>query len=460
VIKIIILILGAVGFCYSLVRKPEYIAVLLFTIVLAQIEITFIRPIITLALFGRIIIDKKTQARYPAFMSLPYVKLLIVFLTYGLFISLSQDLFSYDLLKGAIDSVMLSYCVYHFYFKSQGADQLKTALIISGLICFADLAYTYVVFGSFPIHRLYNLFIGLSDEAGDDDIFSGQNWNFFGQICGMCFVFVFRDYVRNRSANKLALVVMPLMLIGVILSTSRSSIMALLLVSVLIVLNGINYNDQKRRLAKIGVFIAGAGFIGFLLFATVGRYVNLDTKFIDEVSFRLTQEPIAILKRAMGQSYNINNLGAMDWREESAENAYAAYMNMDFKDQLFGIGVYGFEKRDLGHGLNAHNATLLLLIEYGILGFAMFFIIIGGVVIQSIRYKNFSPSMMVIIFIMIFGLGQNREWFSWTMFLFVYCVVAEVQLIRLRKKAHQITISQKKPLIIWEAGYDQNSQDK
>ena len=160
----------------------------------------------------------------------------------------------------------------------------------------------------------------------------------------------------------------------------------------------------------------------------------------------------------MGQSYNVNNLGAMDWREESAENAYNAYMNLDFREQFFGIGTYGFEKRNFGHGFNAHNATLLLLIEYGILGFTLFFVIIGGVIAQSILNKNFSPSLMVIIFIMLFGLGQNREWFSWTMFLFVYCVVAEVQLIKLKKRVHQIAISRKNPVIIWETGYDNANQ--
>jgi hypothetical protein len=430
--KFILLILGGSGFIYALIKKPEIIAVLLFTIVMAQINVSFLRPVITLALFGRIIVDKKTQATYPSFLGLPYVKLLLVFLLYGLFVSLSQDMLNYDLVKGAVDTVMLSYCVYHFYFKSQGNDQLKYALILSGLICFADLAYTYVVFGSFPIHRLYYLVTGITEELGDDDIFSGTNWNFFGQICGMCFVFVFRDYIRNRSANKISLLILPLMLLGVFMSTSRSAIMALLILSILIVLNGINYNEQKKRLSKIAVFIAGAGMIAFLLFAVLGKYINLDSKFIDEVTSRLTEEPIAILKKATGQSYNINNLGSMDWREESAENAYAAYLNEDFSEQLFGIGTYGFEKRNMGHGFNAHNATLLLLIEEGVIGFLLFFLLVGGITLQSLLNRNFSPSLMVILFIIIYGLGQNREWTSWTMFLFIFSVAAEVQFRRIR----------------------------
>jgi hypothetical protein len=143
---------------------------------------------------------------------------------------------------------------------------------------------------------------------------------------------------------------------------------------------------------------------------------------------------VAIIKKAMGQSYNVNNLGSMDWREESAENAYIAYMNMDLKEQLFGIGNGGFEKRNLGHGYNAHNATLLLLIENGIFGFLIYFMIVGGAIVQSVLWKNFSPSLAVVIFILVYGLGQNREWTSLATFLFVICMVTEVEFLRFERK--------------------------
>jgi hypothetical protein len=109
------------------------------------------------------------------------------------------------------------------------------------------------------------------------------------------------------------------MFLGVLMSTSRSSILALLIVSILIILNGINYKEQKRRIAKIGSFSVGAVIIGFLLYATFGKYVNLDSKFVDEIISRMAQEPVAVLNRALGQSYDIHNLGSMDWREESSE---------------------------------------------------------------------------------------------------------------------------------------------
>ena len=414
----------------------------LVTLIIAQINVFSLRPILTLALFGRIIIDKQTQARYTPYLRLPFVKLMVCFLVYGIFVALAQDMYKYDLLKGGIDTVILTYCVYHFYFKSGNADQLKMAMLISGFICFADLAYTYVVFGSFPVQRVYFMLAGNAGSITEDDLDATTNWNFFGQTCGMCFVYVLSDYIKNKSSSKWILWLLPLMFLGVLMSTSRSALLSMLLFSVLIVLNGINFKEQKKRIYKVGRFSVAAVVLGLLLFGILGKYLSLDTKFIDEIVNRLSQEPIAIMKKAMGQSYNIQDLGSMDWREQSAENAYNAYMNMDFKEQLFGIGSRGFEARDLGKGFNAHNAMLLLLIENGIIGFSIFMLMYLGTIIRSILRKNFSPALAVICFTLVYGLGQNREWSSWTSYLFIYCVVAELEFQRINRVSRQQDLMQ------------------
>ena len=424
---------------FALIRKPEVIAVILFTLIIARINFDLkglplnLRAIMSLALFVRILTDKSTKKNYPSFGSVPNIKILIFFLIYIIFVSFSQDLFTVDLLKESINTLLTTFCVYYFYFKSQSAIQLKSALIAAGLICFADLAYTYIVFGTFPVHRIYFLFTGLDANLSDEEMDLLTNWNFFGQICGMCFVYCLSDYIRDRNANKFTLWVMPFMFMGVLMSTSRSSILGLLIVSILIILNGINYQEQKKKIAKIGSFSLGAVVVGFLLYATFGKYLNLDSKFVDEIISRMAQEPIAVLNRAMGQSYDIHNLGSMDWREESSENAYTAYMNMNFREQLFGIGSGGFEARNYGHGYNAHNAILLLLIENGMLGFSIYLLLVGGTIVQCIVNKNFSPSLAAVVFVLIYGLGQNREWTSITTLLFVTGMAAELRLLRFNK---------------------------
>jgi hypothetical protein len=447
-LSIIFLIAGGLFFGYALIYKPEIIAIVLFTIIIAEINVYNLRPILTLALFVRILIDRSKKFRYPTFIFQSEVKMLVIFVIYRILVALWQNLFSYDFFKGDLDTIILTFCVYYYYFRLQNANLLKTAMIISGLICFGDLAYTYIVFGSFPIHRLYYEIGGIAQHLTEEDLDVMANWNFFGQICGMAFVYILSDFVKNKTVNKILIWLLPVMLLGVIMSTSRSAILALLLISILIILNGVNYREQKRRLAKIGAIGFGSAFVVVLLLSTVGKYINLETRFIDDITSRLTEEPIAIMKKAMGQSYNIQNLGSMDWREESAENAYAAYMNLPLTEQVFGIGVGGFEVRNIGHGFNAHNALLLLLIENGIIGAVIYFMIVIGTIIQSLLKKNFSPSLAVVCFILIYGLGQNRQWTGWTAFLFIYCLVAEVEFISWKRKNHQNTLADGHPRTI------------
>ncbi len=436
--KLIFLIAGGGGFVFALIRRPEIIAIILFTLVIAGIDVYYLRPVLTLALFGRVIVDKHTMAKFSSYLGLPYVKLLIVFLVYGIFVSLSQDLFTYDLFKGDLDTIMLTYFVYYFYFKNGNANHVKAAMIAAALICFADLAYTYIVFGSFPMHRIYSLFTGSGETVDYQTAFAGINWNFFGQICGMGFIYLLCDYIKSRKSNKLSIWLLPVMLLGVLMSTSRSAILGLLVITILIILNSINFREQKKRVAKIGMLGIGAIMLSMLLFATVGKYLNLDSGFIDGIVSRLSDEPIAMVKKALGQPYNIHNLGSMDWREESAENAYSAYMNMDLKEQMFGIGYLGFETRNIGHGFDAHNATLLLLIEDGLVGFTIYFILIGGLIFQSIVVKNYSPSLFVLGFIIIYGLAQNREWIGWTTFIFVGCILTEIEYLRFERKNQRL----------------------
>ncbi len=437
--KFIVLIAVAVGFIYALIYKPEVVAAILFTFVIAGVNFDLqslplnTRAILSLTLLARIIVDKTTDIKFSSFLGIPNTKLLVVFLLYVIIISMSQDLLTVDLIKEIISSFLTTYFVFYFYLKNGNANHLKAGVIAAALIGFADLAYTYIVFGSFPIHRIFEQFTG-TDDTVYDDILAGPNWNFFGQIIGMGFVYVLCDIVKNKAQRKYTTWLLPVFLLGVIMSTSRSSILGLLVVTLLIILNSINYQDQKRKLAKIGTFFVGSAVIAMLLFASVSKYINLDSKFLDEVISRLSDEPVAILKRAMGQPYNIQSLGSMDWREESSENAYAAFLNLPVREQLFGIGYGGFEKRSLGHGYNAHNATLLLLIENGFVGFFIYFLLIVGLIVQCINKKNYSPSLAVIIFILIYGLGQNREWTSVTTYIFVVCVIAELKVLSLKRQ--------------------------
>jgi hypothetical protein len=119
-LNLIFLLAGAVIFIFLLIRKPEIIAVILFTLVIARINFDLkglplnLRAIMSLALFGRIISDKSTQGKYPLFLNVPAVKILIFFLVYIIFCIILQDLFTIDLLKESVSTLLTTFCVYYF----------------------------------------------------------------------------------------------------------------------------------------------------------------------------------------------------------------------------------------------------------------------------------------------------------------------------------------------------------
>lgn len=436
---ILILLFGAAAFFYLLVYKQEIFASVLFTLIIADVNIDIpgsplnSRALMTLALFARIMLDRDHRNSYPAFISRPSVIFFLLYMGLTLLISYAYDLYTFDLLKVVISTVLATYCVYHFYFKVGNTFVLKAAIIASGLICFADLAYTYGVFGSFPVRRLSNLITGKEIEVDPNNILvSDSNHNFFGQICGMAFVFVFADIIKNPRAHKWEILLIPAMLLGVVMSTSRSALMSLIVVAVFIGFTSFRYQEQRKKVIRISVFMTGAALTAMLLFSTIAMSLNLDSKFVDELVNRLAEEPIAIIQKAMGQSYNVQNLGSMDWRKEAAAEAYTNYTKLELTEQVFGIGEGGYIQRNLGHGLNTHNGVLLILIQYGMFGFLVYLLLVGAALVPAFLRKNVTASFGVILFMLLYGIGQNQEMTSVTTMLFVVHLVAENELFAIK----------------------------
>ena len=440
---IILLALASLMFIWALLVKPEWVAILLFTLSIANMNIDInglpmnLRAIITLALFGRVVTLRQSKIKYPAFITTTPGILFLVYIGYTVMISLGEDLLTFELIKQTISTLICTYCAYYFFMIKGKADILKTAVILAGIICFADLAYTYIRFGSFPVQRIYLQLMGIEPEDIEDEGFfiSTVNHNFFGQICASAFIFILTDLIKNKKTNWYTMILMPIMFLGVLMSTSRSALMALIVVAVLLVFNGLRNREYRRKVYRMGTFALSAIVVGILLFTTLGMYFKLDSQFVEEVVFRLTEEPMAIIQKALGMNYNVQNLGSMDWREESAANAYEAYMRLNFREQITGIGQGGFLARRLSGGLNPHNGILLILIESGMIGLFLYAVLIFMVIRKSLQLKNFSPSLAVVIFTLIYGIGQNGELTSLTTFLFVATVIGEIELINEEKFA-------------------------
>jgi oligosaccharide repeat unit polymerase len=440
VILLLLSILAA-GFAYLLFYKPEWIAVALFTMIISSYNLQMqgmpmnLRAIISFALLLRIMADNKTHRQYITFFGLTSTLLLLGYLAYTCLVNYWQDLFTAETLKQRISAFIGVYCAFHFYYFKKNADLLKYALILSGFLCFLDLAYTYLFFGTFPVRRVLE-FLTVSEvvDYGHEGFYNGANHNFFGQITGMTFLLLITEAIKKHPVIRKLLFLAPLMLLSVALSTSRSSIFAVIIGIIYCFYLLYKTPEQRKMIMRMTIWSGGSLALIFLLFFTLRSFFHLEGNFADELMLRLVDEPTAMLKKSLGQSYDIQNLSSMDWREEASANAYASYSKLNIDEQLFGIGQDGFILRNLGNGLNPHNGIMIILIEYGLVGFLMYLILFLLIVGEMRRVRNSSSALfMVILFVVIYGLPQNNELTSTTLLLFMFSLVAENRDILQRK---------------------------
>ena len=232
---LLLLSIVAAGFAYLLFYRPEWIAVALFTMIISSYNLQMqgmpmnLRAIISFALLLRIMADGRTHRYYATFFGLTSTLLLLGYLAYTCVVNYWQDLFTAEILKQRISAFIGVYCAFHFYYFKKNADLLKYALILSGFLCFMDLAYTYLYFGTFPVHRVLE-FLTVSEvvDYGQESLYNGTNHNFFGQITGMTFILLITEAIKKHPVIRKLLFLAPLMLLSVALSTSRSSIIAVI----------------------------------------------------------------------------------------------------------------------------------------------------------------------------------------------------------------------------------------
>jgi O-Antigen ligase len=440
---LLLLIAGGI-FLYLLIYKPEIIAVLFFTITIADINAEVpglplnARAVIGLALLVRALIPEK-GLKYPSFFS-TNAKYIIFFLVYGVMITIAYDLVDLNFIKTYALTAVSAYCGYYYFCKKGDFTYLKLSVILAGIICFADLTYSYAVIGHFPVQRIYLALLKVPVLYTDNgDIVEIINHNFYGLICGISFVLLINEYINKRNSGKYILILLPLMFLGVLMSTSRSSLLGIIGISIFLIGWQLRSKQSSRKALKLITLAVSILFLSLFLFATVQQVFDLKSEFMENITQRLVDEPVAVFYKHMGFNYNAQSLDALEWRGEASSDAYEAYLNLKPVEQVFGIGFWGFVVRNLGrNNLPPHNGMLLLLIENGLVGLFLYFLLVFSIIRDSLKkQKNISPLITILIFIIIYCIGQNGELTSSITFLFVVSLIAENKYIDLNRAASQ-----------------------
>jgi hypothetical protein len=425
-VKYIILIAGAGWFIYGLLKKPEWIAVLLFTSVIADINFDLpglplnFRAFVSLALFVKVMSDSAPLPG-PSYLSTSYSKYMIAFVIYVLAITFTNDLLTSGIVKEYVLALLCSYLGYYFYMKEGGYKIFRLSIIIAGFSCLGDLAWTYVNGGGLWIQRIYFSFT---------PSFAIFNHNFFGYICAVAFVFLLSDYLTESNNNKSNLIMMPIMFLGVLLSTSRSALLILIIVSVVLIAKGLSSSSNSKKAYKLVVVTVSCLVLSIFLFQILSTVFSVNSEFMEQITGRLIDEPVAIFNRAMGNDFKAESLDSMDWRAEASEIAYHTFVDiLEPSEQLFGIGHEGFMARSYGYmGIyDAHNGVLLMFIEFGIIGSLIYLAMLLSFVSKYWSLKLFSPLLVCLIFIMLYITSHNRELTSFFVFLITGTMAAELQ---------------------------------
>lgn len=409
-----------------LIKKPEWLLLLFFTLTISAINFDLplgnirYRPLLAILLVARSFFTPGLDTF--RMLGNTGMKWIFLFFLYIIMLSWGNDTLKPDIFRLIMLSVITAYLGCYAYTIRQNTAILETAILLSGMICFSDLLYTYKIIGNFPVQRLYYLFFpnsSILEEIND------TNHNFYGFICGIGFILLFSRFIwdGDRWSNYLFLL-LPLLFLGVLMSTSRSTIFGLIIASSIILYigsrNPILSGKVYTTLGIMGVIIVGILF----LFLSLSSFLDLDYSFISNITYRLVEEPVAVIRKYMGLSYNVQNLDAMDWRKESASIAWEAYLRFPIRDQLMGVGIGGYLQRNLGqNGLNPHNGLLYILVESGLIGFIMYLYIFIQAIFSGIR-SNFSPLFLVLFFILFYSFGQNEELISATAMLFISTLIA------------------------------------
>jgi O-Antigen ligase len=445
---IFIIFFGAL-FVYVLITKPEIIAVLFFTITIADVNFELgglplnARALVGLALFGRTIISKKNTGQ-AGFLSNAKILLIVGFTAYTFLVTAFNDLITAAFIKQSFLTLIAVYCGYFYYMKRGDMLYLKISLILAALICFLDLGYTYSAFGEFPVQRVYHMLLKVPIEYDEDGkILEIINHNFYGLICGTSFVVIINDFINQKSPNKLILLLLPIMFLGVLMSTSRSTLLGIIVISIVLIARELKHRERAQKAMLLITMAIGILFLSLFLFTTLQSYFTLESDFIERISQRLIDEPVAVFNKHLGMNYNANALEAMDWREEASADAFAAFMNLSSLEQIFGIGYWGFIVRDLGHtGLNPHNGFLLLLIETGIVGLLIYVILVASIIKRSLKVNNNIPPLVTtLIFIIFYCIGQNGELTSSITFLFIATLIAENEQLAMKSQTKNSAIN-------------------
>ena len=423
----LMLIVGGVIFfgiiVFLLIEHPYIIATFVLFSYLYQFNIETSLPldfrgILLILLFARLVVFDRENIGLIMEHLFPekFFYLITAFLFLSLFVALFYSLKPIPQIRSFVLLSIGTILGFIVTANNKGKNVFIYSIIISGLISAIDVFYSF----------LYSNMSSSLNMVRVIDVLVFKNKIYYnqaslGMMCAMGFIYAYLFYIRKEFNRIISLLLMFILGMGVLLSTSRSTILSIIIVFIIVAVlqREITFNFKTIINVFLVCFVFFVSF--YFFYNTILKSSDIEKSTLDQVYWRLYGEPLKLFGENVKEFDEYSGKekeGTMTWRYFRSLDDLNRYSNLSIDKKMFGIGIGGYEKTNFAHDymgsvLNAHNGYVLLLVERGLLGLFLFLIFSIGLSIKGMKYTKryyiHTPLVYLFIMLMIFAIGQNSE---------------------------------------------------
>ncbi len=374
-----------------------------------------LRGMVTLLLFGRLVILDKENAQsiFNVLFRDKYFWLMFLFLlisytvTYIFEPKLGPNLKLFTL---NIITILIGFII----IKNNKEDGVFFyGFLFAGLLATIDLFFSRFFFGTLHVVRL------LDFVRGQIEFF---NHNAFGMIAGFGFLYVYLKLIHNEKNKFIFFPLLVILGLGLVLSTSRGSMLGVL-VAILLINHYENYKlFTVKRIVFTGIFLVLFGFIISFSLNYLSKSVASGSKLIKVMTQRLDEIPNTFLgkEKAVYSKFGKKKESTISWRLAKWKRDLEKFTERNLTEQLFGSGIGSYKKKFgkarfmAGSGdrqvYTAHNGYINVLIERGAISLILLLIVIFGIILKSFGKRKKEAIYIPLIYIYVALLIGAHAW--------------------------------------------------
>ena len=408
---ILYIIAGLIGLggIFLLIEYPYYFIGVFIFVTYYQFNIELPGPLdlrgwLTIILFFRLIVFDKDNIRLftnillrePAFILILIFEIYFISVTYG---NTGSYLLPMRLFVFQMIGLLLGFlAVYRGYAK----ETFLIVIIFTGILSTIDLTYSFAISSRLFVMKVLDVLIKSQYETE-------LNHNFFGMLNGIALVTVYVMLVAKQIKVSKGMLLVMIFGVGLLLSTSRGTLVTVFVTLIFGTIVLPSEHIDVKKILKTAVAGVALGTVILSSYFLVLSTLDVDSEFIDKVYYRFVEEPMGLLEGRTSSFRGGSNLqqSTINWRINKAIRDINEFSKLNFVQQLFGfgyngyykIGEVGFDPWGFQYQIASHNGIATIVIERGILGLVLFYIL--NILLVKMSIASFRKDISILPFFII-----------------------------------------------------------